>query len=439
MPAEPRAGGLLPDRDAPLEHVTPYDRFAWSDEQIERWLASGEYRSELRAYFGAEEYRRLAQLARRAQRVGVRAPDLTVCLVPGIMGSQLGLRRAAPLPHDIVWIDPIDIQLGRLALLRLAGASAVVPLGVMLFSYLRLKLSLRARGYRVECYAYDWRRSLSHLGPALASHLHSLPGRVALVAHSLGGLVARAALATAALPRIERVVLLGTPNLGSFAAVQALRGTYAVVRKVARLAPRASAESLTAEVFSSFASLYDLLPPPEDGGLDLFEAQSWPDTGPRPDAALLQQARQARGRLAPADPRFAAIAGVGQETVTALRRGAGGFRYTIRRAGDGTVPAASAALPGVPTYYARVAHSDLTRDVVVARAVDDLLAHGATVRLPARWHSRARASATLSDRDLARTHQHKVDWAALTPAARREFLQNLNEPLHVRLRVPRRG
>ena len=34
---------------------------------------------------------------------------------------------------------------------------------------------------------------------------------------------------------VKRVVLLGTPNFGSFAPVQALRGTYAVVRKIARL------------------------------------------------------------------------------------------------------------------------------------------------------------------------------------------------------------
>lgn len=419
----------------PLEHVTPYDRFAWSDEQIEHLLARGEHRAELSAYFGAEEYRRLAALARRAARVGVRAARLRICLLPGIMGSQLGLQRRPPLPHDIVWIDPIDIQRGRLALLRLPGTASVVPLGVVLFSYLRLKLYLRAHGYRVECYDYDWRQSLATLGPALAAHLAAIPERIVLVGHSLGGLLARAALAHAPLPHLERVILLGTPNAGSFAAVQALRGTYAVVRKVARLAPRASAEALTAQVFSSFASLYDLVPLPGSArALDLFRPTSWPAAGPQPDAALLAQARAVRARLVPADARFAAIAGIGQETVTAVRRGAGGFRYTISRAGDGTVPAASAALPGAPTFYARVAHSDLTRDAQVGAAVLDLIVRGTTTRLPARWHSRARATATVSDRDLQRTHLTKVDWASLTPAARREFLQNLNEPLHLRLR-----
>ena len=77
--------------------------------------------------------------------------------MPGIMGSQLGIRRTPPLPDDIVWIDPVDIQHGRLRLLRVAGPARVVPLGVVLFSYLRLKLQLRARGLAAEFYDYDWR------------------------------------------------------------------------------------------------------------------------------------------------------------------------------------------------------------------------------------------------------------------------------------------
>ncbi|MBV8497219.1 MAG: hypothetical protein JO361_10595, partial [Gammaproteobacteria bacterium] len=105
----------MSDDDSPLDHVTPYDRFAWSDTQIEQWLASGAHRRELVAYFGNREYRALAALARRACTVPLANPGQRVLLVPGIMGSQLGLKRTAPLPHDIVWMDPIDIQLGRLA------------------------------------------------------------------------------------------------------------------------------------------------------------------------------------------------------------------------------------------------------------------------------------------------------------------------------------
>ncbi len=420
------------------DHVTPYDRFAWSDAQVEEWLASGARRHELSDYFGPLEYRALAALARRARaaKAAARAPH--VLIVPGIMGSQLGLARAPPLPDDIIWLDPLDIQRGRLAALRMPGAGAIVSLGVVLFSYLRLKLHLRAHGFAVELHDYDWRLPVACSAEKLAQRLDALrPARVAIVGHSLGGLVARAALASTTAPHLERVVLLGTPNYGSFAAVQALRGSYAVVRKVACLALQASAESLAREVFSTFASLYELLPsgPCSVSGIDLFDASAWPAAAPLP--SLLAAARTLPERLAPPDHRFAVVAGVGEETATTLRRRGQEFVYTYTRAGDGTVPLASAQLPGVRSFCARVAHSDLTRDRTVAAAVVELLTEGRTTRLPARWQSSARARARVSDGELRRLHARKVDWAALTPRERRLFLENLNEPPHLQLRVPR--
>jgi len=358
--------------------------------------------------------------------------------VPGIMGSQLGLKRTPPLPHDIVWIDPIDIHRGRLVTLRLPAGASVVPLGVVLFSYLRLKLYLRAQGFAAEFHDYDWRLPVAESGRVLAERLRALRGaRVAIVAHSMGGLVSRAALALEGTGHVERLVLLGTPNCGSFAAVQALRGTYVVVRKVACLTAQASAEALAAEVFSTFPSLYELLPSGICGGTaNLFDERAWPSSGPRPRPALLQAARAARRALAPADERFSVIAGVGEETVTGIARRHDDFLYTLTRHGDGTVPAASAVLEGARTAYARVAHSDLTRDPRVAAAVVDLLRHGTTARLPGEWVSASRARAQVSDAQLRRSHAAKVDWAALTPEERRLYLENLNEPPHLRLRVP---
>jgi pimeloyl-ACP methyl ester carboxylesterase len=362
-----------------------------------------------------------------------------VLIVPGIMGSQLGLERPAPLPNDIVWLDPLDIQLGRLGVLRVPAGAPIVPLGVVLFSYLRLKLYLRARGFAVEFHDYDWRLPVAESGRVLAEKLRAArPSRYALVAHSMGGLVSRAALALPGTDHVERLVLLGTPNSGSFAAVQAVRGTYVVVRKVARLAAQGSAESLAADIFSTFPSLYELLPAGHGTGkTDLLDERTWPASGPRPRAPLLQAARALQGQLASADRRFAAIAGVGVQTVTAVARRGDEFLYTVTRRGDGTVPAASAELPGTPCVYAaQVTHSDLTRDRRVAAAVADLLEHGLTQRLPGRWASASGARAQVSDGELRRTQVDKVDWGALTPTERRLFLQNLSEPPHLKLRLP---
>jgi len=422
----------------PTQHITPYDRFVWSDVEIERMLASGEHRAELAAYFGEIEYQDLARLARRAQRVGINDAQPYVVVVPGILGSQLGLARSRPLPNDVLWLDPIDIQVGRLDLLGLDAGAPIVPLGVVLYSHLKLRLRLRAAGFGVTSHDYDWRLGIEESGELLARRLRELgSGRMAIVSHSMGGLVSRIALTLPGTQHVERVVLLGTPNSGSYAPVQALRGTYAVVRKIARLDPATTAERLTEQVFNSFPSLYQMVPAPRDeSGANLLDAGEWPHSGPALRLPLLERAQRFRSGLPPPDERFIAIAGVGQETVTAASRRRDGFVYTITRHGDGTVPAESAALDGAHTYFVEAAHSDLTRDAHVAAAIADLLRTGTTGKLPRRWSGNSRAQARISDRELRRTHADKVDWTSLTPAQRREFLQNLNEPLKLRLRVP---
>jgi pimeloyl-ACP methyl ester carboxylesterase len=336
-----------------------------------------------------------------------------------------------------LWLDPIDIQVGRLGLLGLDAGAPIIPLGVVLYSHLKLRLRLRAAGFAATLHPYDWRLGIEDSAAALAERLRQQSSRrLAIVAHSMGGLVSRAALALPGTQHVERVVLLGTPNSGSFAPVQALRGTYAVVRKISRLDAATTAERLTEEVFNGFPSLYQMVPAVDAKGADLLHPGAWPASGPALQLPLLERARRFRDGLAPADDRFVAIAGVGQETVTAVSKGKDGFVYTVTRHGDGTVPAASAALTGARNYYTGVAHSDLTRDAHVASAIVELLRKGVTSRLPTKWRSNSRAEARVSDRELRRTHADKVDWSALTPVQRREFLQNLNEPLKLRLRVP---
>ena len=76
-------------------------------------------------------------------------------------------------------------------------------------------------------------------------------------------------------------IMLGTPNAGSLAAVQALRGTYSVVRKIAMLDLRHDAEYLARNVFASFPGLHELLPANKSvSDLDLFDAAAWPAKGP---------------------------------------------------------------------------------------------------------------------------------------------------------------
>ncbi|MBX5461929.1 MAG: hypothetical protein IRZ28_12685 [Steroidobacteraceae bacterium] len=424
--------------DTHIDHVTPYDRFAWSDSVVEHLLATGHHQRELAAYFGEHEYEALVRLAREAE--GARPlPDAPrVFIVPGIMGSQLGLRRPEPLPNDVLWIDPVDISHGNLRLLRLPSEVPIVSLGVVLFTYLRLKLHLRIAGFDPLFHDYDWRLGIDTLGKQFAERLAAERGRVMIVAHSMGALVSRAALACPRTAHIERVVLLGAPNSGSYAPLQALRGVYAVVRKLARLAsPEQSAEALASDVFSTFPSLYHLLPPAGfDDALNVLDINAWPSSGPQPDAALLASAQDLVTRLAPGDERFVNVIGVGQETVTRVRKRRNEFEYTITRQGDGTVPVACAALPGARAYYTKVAHTDLARATEVAHAVAEVLRTGETNRLETSCTGRSRAEARITERELRRTHTEKVDWVHMEPDARQIFLRNLNEPPQFKLRVP---
>jgi pimeloyl-ACP methyl ester carboxylesterase len=421
------------------EHITPYDRLAFSDVQAEALLASGAQRAELTAFFGEREYGELQYLAQRALKAGTRPRAGRVLIVPGIMGSQLGFDRSPPLPPDLLWVDPADIGAGRLRALRI-DAAPVRAMGVVLHSYLRLRLMLGAAGFDVTCCDYDWRLSIDVLGRQLAQRIEADPNpHVHLVAHSMGALVSRAALMLPVRRKVQQVVLLGAPNQGAFAGVQAIRGTYPVVRKLARLDGRSSAEQLAAEVFNTFPSLYHMLPTPgHSPPVDLFDADQWPHQGPRPNPELLAAARQTMSALARPTDRFSNIVGTGQATVTGIERIADDFVYTVTPHGDGTVPVVSARLEGAHNYFVACAHSELTRDARVANAIADILNTGSTRRLERRWSARNRATGFISDTELRQTHTEKVDLTTLDPDARRHFMQNLNEPPPLRLRTPAR-
>ena len=182
--------------------------FELTNEQIETALQTGEYAGVLEDYFGSEEYAELRQLAREAAAQPARRGP-KVLILPGIMGSTIGRRRTAFF-DDVYWFDPIDIAAGRLTRLALPGGATLEALGVILFAYLKLKLRLRIGGYDADFYPFDWRRSIADLGKELAGVLDSSGGdNVSIVAHSMGGLVARWALSSGA--RCRRLIMLGTP------------------------------------------------------------------------------------------------------------------------------------------------------------------------------------------------------------------------------------
>jgi pimeloyl-ACP methyl ester carboxylesterase len=409
------------DRRAPL----PLHRL--HDEDIERLLASGERKAELAALLGPRGYRELSALATRASSMRLRG-DPVVYVLPGLMGSRIGTR--GRLLDDVLWLDPIEIAAGHLTRLALPRGSRLSPLGVMLLNVLKLKLSLRIAGFDARFHAYDWRLGVERLAAGLNKRIASDGVREAmLVGHSMGGVVARVALATSN-GRISRAVQIGAPNAGSFAAVLALRGVYVTVRKLAALDLRHDAEDLARLVFRSLPSLHELLPDPAlTGGPDFFDPASWPRDGLRPDPRLLLDAAAVRRRRPAPDPRCLHIVGVRQETVTGAEREAGGFRFRLSADGDGTVPRVLAELPGAPAWFVAEKHGGLPNNGRVISAVADLLREGHTRRLPSSTRrSRAPRARIVAESTLRRVAPHKVRWQDLSADARRRLLEPVVSP-----------
>ena len=168
--------------------------------------------------------------------------------------------------------------------------------------------------------------------------------------------------------------MLGTPNFGSFAPVQALSGGHSLVRSVAAaLDVTNSQEDLVNKVWSTFPGLYQMLPAPPKfsawtSAVGRLASVAW-----GLDPLCWPMFSKCTRRWSLGNDRFTLVAGINQETVVSVRREGDEFVYTTSVDGDGTVPLAFAQLDGVTTYLVEEQHGSLANNVDVARAVIDLV------------------------------------------------------------------
>jgi pimeloyl-ACP methyl ester carboxylesterase len=390
------------------------------DEQVVALLRSGAHAQLLGAYFGELEYRELCQLARS---VLPNDNGMVVYILPGIMGSKLAAGHGSTA--NVLWLHPTAIAAGGLLELALPRSPPLRAVGVMLPGYLKLKLRLEAAGFAPRFYPFDWRQDLLQQGSELVQDIErTTAGSVAIVAHSMGGLVARAALGLDAKSRIAQLIQLGVPNQGSFAPVQALRAVYPTVRKIAALDPQHSAEQLAGSVFRTLPGLYQMLPGPQAyTERNFFDVHSWPTDDFTPDAGMLATALISRNRLAAADERCSLIAGTQQETITAVANCASGLEYIITRAGDGTVPLSFAAWPGARTWYLEENHGALAANDRVMDAVIELLQRGSTDKLATSNGGIDLSERRVTEAELRAQVRGKVRWDALSIDTRRRILE----------------
>jgi pimeloyl-ACP methyl ester carboxylesterase len=398
------------------------------EDQIVALLRTGAHAALLSAYFGEAAYRELAHLAKiAATRRNPRGR--LVFLLPGIMGSRLGSVRRQT--SSLVWLHPVAIAQGGLSQLALPGSKSLRALGVMLPGYLKMRLCLEIAGFRPVFHPFDWRADLETLARGLLRSIEkSGASKVSIVAHSMGGLVARIALAQDKEKRIRKLIQLGAPNEGSFAPVQALRAAYPTVRKIASLDLRSTAEELARSVFLTLPGLYQMLPSalsPDEP--NLFDASQWPDDGLPPNPKMLARAHKVRSRMPPPDGRCAIIVGANQETVTSVAVTQNGFEYSVRRDGDGTVPLARALWEGADTWFADENHGALTNNNDVLAAVTSILKDAPVARLSTtRPPAATNLIRTVTDRELRAAATHKVHWESLSLDSRRRILDPVMTP-----------
>ncbi|TXC67299.1 hypothetical protein FSC37_21205 [Piscinibacter aquaticus] len=355
----------------------------------------------------------------RASRAGSTPRPIAV-VVPGTMGSALSSRDRA------VWLAYFALLKGGLGDIAIDQPD-VRPTDLLDDFYGPL-LEHLTRTHRVEIHPYDWRRSVREAAQQLAQRLEGLLPEaertrqpVHIVAHSMGGLVARAMIADggagaqvwrrmSALPG-SRLLMLGTPNLGSHEAVRWLTGTNPTEAKLALLDFTRGTNGVI-DIVRRYPGLAELLPFDQEPS-PWAQAATWKQLKtalgagfPLADEAVLREAATTWKLLRAAAPepgRMVYVAGCQNATVIdhevvdeefgSMRRQ---LRFIATREGDGTVSWASGRLPGVPTYYAPdTGHDALcsnTDDRRIFRGYVDLLLTGKTDQLPSTPPGRARAA-----------------------------------------------
>jgi CHAT domain-containing protein len=360
--------------------------------------------------------------AARAARDGRPASERpAVFVLPGILGSHLrvGDKRIWLSLRLIGGLSKLRYEPGR--------ADGVQPDGPIGLSYDDLIEHL-ADTHEVFEFSYDWRRPIEEEARRLAEAVTAaLDARnasgqpVRLLAHSMGGVVAR----TMQLERPQvwarlmqrpgaRLVMLGTPNGGSWAPMQCLSGDDTFGNALASFGSPLrdkQARQWMAEMPGFIQLQAGLL----DQGLDqeskwralaeadlkFVEDRNWWHTsnGENPEAAytwgvppqrVLDQARALRERLDKqrdgdlktfAD-KLALVVGRAKFTPDGYAVGDQGFVYQDAvDGGDGRVTLGSALLPGVRTWTLDTEHGSLPDKESAFDAFVELLERGETARL----------------------------------------------------------
>ena len=306
-------------------------------------------------------------------------PRRPVVIIPGFFGSNLwlgeekiwpNLKAMGRLPDLMKWSPESKTALTPRGLI---DQVVIVPNVVRqeqyggLIDFLEEALGYK-RGQDLFEFAYDFRQDLRTTARQLAEAVDGWrrSGMVTIIAHSMGTLISRYYVNRLGGHRqVDRMVLLGGPHAGSPKAVM----NMAVP---STLLPFGVMGARIQEVMLTFPAIYHLLPEYPCGTdqygkpMHWIRDQSWLAAQYRP---MLRDAAEFREEIrGEAKVRTLCIFGYGMKTLMDLRvmRDAGGVCTRIEGVflpgGDGTVPEASAVLPGADIHPIQQYHGTLHID-----------------------------------------------------------------------------
>jgi pimeloyl-ACP methyl ester carboxylesterase len=432
-------------------------------EQRFELLKDPDIRRAAERYAGSDAIAELHLLAARVQpeHLAAKSPPNLV-FVPGVMGSLLTSRNKG----GVWWLDVLHLNLLNRLSLSEDGLSDqdpdddIAPFNIDLIYQPFTRAILAREDFGHRSFAYDWRKPFSSNTAALRDLIVSMRKvngnkPVHIVAHSMGGLMVRAALMEfeqELKPLTGRIVFVGTPHYGAPAIAGYLKNHLWGFELLALMGT-----FLSRETFRSLWGVLSLLPAPagiypgtrqsenprwkasnsEDwfyehpcSNFDLYQVKEW-DLGLNGDEAHQLQSvldgaaafhRQIYEWHAGLDPelleRMLVIAGVGYKGLfrLAYRTRAMGLWNTMQktterisgdphRDGDGRVPRASADLEGVQHRYIKGVHGGLTNIPAVYQDVFHFL-RGEDLELP---KTPAAALATHLAGDVLRSESPHLD------------------------------
>ncbi len=439
----PAGASFLLDRGGKVTHFNYF-----SNERTVKAIACGltdDHPAEFRAIgplswsgqdaSGTRAARAVAR-SRGIDGAGAKASDRpAVIVLPGILGSNL------KLDGKRIWLGLRVVNGLKKLAWDPATADRVTPDGPIGSVYDDL-IERLADTHEVIPFAFDWRRPIEDEARRLAGEVDAaLRARdssmqpVRLLTHSLGGLVAR----TMQLEEPEvwrrmmardgaRLLMLGTPNGGSWAPMQVLSGDDTFGNALVSLGGLFDDQG-TRKVMAAMPGFIQLQAGLLDPALGLEKADTWQKLADEdvqrlversfwhsddqqiavyrwgaPSQQALDLAVALRKRLDAQAANLGAdaqkmllVAGHARFTPAGISMGSDGLEYLdAPETGDGRVTLESAQLPGVRTWKVDAAHGDLPNESSAFSAYIELLETGATGLLatlqPAMAGARGRAS-----------------------------------------------